>query len=165
MTEPRVDMTTPALRQVSRVLVVDSDDRVLLLRFRLRDGREVWIPPGGGVEAGETLVEAALREVREETTIVLDGPLSVAWSRGTHYFGRDVLESYFLARVSATPDIALEPVPGGPADLLEYRWWTGEEIAADDSGVEFTPPDLASRLSELLAERVLSEPARPPTTE
>ena len=157
-------MTTPALREVARVLIVDPLDRLLLLRFRLRDGREVWIPPGGGVEAGESPDEAGRREVLEETAVALDGLLPLVWQRTTHYFERDVLESYF-ARVSATPHVALEPVPGGPADLLEYRWWTGEEIAADESVIEFTPPDLASRLSELLAERVLSEPARPPTTE
>ena len=144
-------MADSELRRVSRVLIVDPLDRVLLLHFRLWDGGEVWIPPGGGVEAGESPEEAARREVREEAAIALDGPLSVAWERSTHYFGRDVLETYFLARVEATPEIVLEPVPGGPADLLECRWWSAAEVAMDESGVEFTPLDLAGDLDRLLA--------------
>ena len=152
-------MATPALRQVSRVLIVDPRDRVLLLRYRLRDGREVWIPPGGGVEEGETVEEAGRREVREECAIALDGPLSLAWMRTTHYFQRDVLESCFLARLGETPEVVAEPEPGAPAELLEFRWWTADEMAADDSSVEFTPPDIASRLEAVLAARVSPEPA------
>jgi len=144
-------MTTPAVRQVSRVLILDPDNRVLLLRYRLRDNREVWIPPGGGVEAGESSEEAARREVLEECAIALDPPLSVAWARTTHYFGRDVLETYFLARLGETPGVLATPEPGAPAELLEYRWWTVDEIAADESGVELTPPDLGARLGGLLA--------------
>ncbi|MDP3711285.1 MAG: NUDIX domain-containing protein [Mycobacteriales bacterium] len=59
MTEP-----SASVRAVSGVLALDADERILLVR-RADDG--TWGLPGGGVEVGETWLEAAVRECREET--------------------------------------------------------------------------------------------------
>jgi len=48
-------------------LVVDEEGRVLLIRARDLRGRPVWTLPKGAPASGESSVEAALREVREET--------------------------------------------------------------------------------------------------
>lgn len=53
-------------RLVTRVLVRDENHRFLLVRNRDQD---FWYPPGEGVEPGETLAEAAVREVLEETGV------------------------------------------------------------------------------------------------
>lgn len=45
------------------------EGRVLLVRRGKAPGRGMWSPVGGKVEFGETLAEAALREVREETAV------------------------------------------------------------------------------------------------
>ncbi len=42
-------------------------DSILMVRHIHEDGRDYWTMPGGAVEAGESLVEAAAREVLEET--------------------------------------------------------------------------------------------------
>jgi len=46
--------------------IVFSEDRQKVLLIRRRDV-PVWVLPGGGIEAGESLQEAAVREMREET--------------------------------------------------------------------------------------------------
>ena len=59
----------------TRTMVLKDEDRhVLLVRHSYAPG---WILPGGGVERGEGLCEAAVRELREEAAIVATGDLSL----------------------------------------------------------------------------------------
>ncbi|MCP4422926.1 MAG: NUDIX domain-containing protein [Chloroflexi bacterium] len=56
-------------------LIILCDDHILLIRRR-RNGRSYYVIPGGGVEAGESLAQAAIREAREETGLEIElGPL------------------------------------------------------------------------------------------
>jgi 8-oxo-dGTP diphosphatase len=50
---------------VSTAIIV-HDGRVLMARRRQQEGKLLWAFPGGGIEAGESPEEAAVREVAEE---------------------------------------------------------------------------------------------------
>lgn len=53
-------------KRVGALIIVN--ERILLIH-RFRDDQEYWVLPGGGVEDDETLEEALLREVKEETSL------------------------------------------------------------------------------------------------
>lgn len=53
-------------RTSARAIIIDGD-RILLVH-RVKNGREYYIFPGGGIEPGETLTEATVREAKEETS-------------------------------------------------------------------------------------------------
>ena len=59
---PEANSIVPAVSAI----VADEDDRILLI---LRTDNNYWSIPGGGINPGETIKEAAVREVMEETGI------------------------------------------------------------------------------------------------
>ncbi|MFD9269368.1 NUDIX hydrolase [Streptomyces goshikiensis] len=143
-------------RKVSRVILLDPEDRILLLHgFEPGDPSEDWwFTPGGGLEGAETREEAALRELAEETGIkdVELGP--VLWHRycSFPFDGRrwEQDEWYFLAR---TRTVRAETVMGGLTELERRsvsgaRWWTSEELLAAHETVY--PTKLAGLLRTLL---------------
>ncbi|GAA2193163.1 NUDIX hydrolase [Streptomyces bangladeshensis] len=142
-------------RWTSRVLLVDEDDRLLLLcgRDPRRTGARWWFTVGGGVEPGENYVQAAVREVWEETELSLPAArLSpVVWTRQTIFSvdGQvfDQYEEYRLARVAASEvcgmNIRTEEARYG------HRWWSTAELAITAETVR--PKRMASLLPGLLA--------------
>lgn len=137
-------------RKVARVILLDPEDRILLLHgFEPGDpANDWWFTPGGGLEAAETREQAALRELAEETGItdVELGP--VLWHRycSFPFDGRrwEQDEWYFLARTTQTATVL-----GGLTELERRsvsgtRWWTSEELLAAHETVYPT------RLAELL---------------
>jgi 8-oxo-dGTP diphosphatase len=56
------------------------DGRVLIVRRARAPARGIYTLPGGGVELGETLEEAVVREIREETALEIE-PIALAGYR------------------------------------------------------------------------------------
>lgn len=141
-------------RPAARVLCLDAARRLLLLRWRdPADGSLVWEPPGGGIEAGETPLAAARRELAEETGLDPDAVLdqSVPVERDFHWNGRRFAgrEHFFVAYFSGDEPALTR---GGlrvdeQANLDTYVWATVDEIAELSDPVE--PPGLGDILDSL----------------
>lgn len=58
-------------KRIRAASVLIQGDHVLLMH-RIKNGKEYYVFPGGGVESGELIEEAALRELLEETSVKAD---------------------------------------------------------------------------------------------
>lgn len=112
---------------VAAVLPV-HDGRVLLLRRAIAPRAGTWVFPGGFVEWGETVEEAAIREAAEETGITVElGPVLGVYSRP----GPGVVVVVYEGRVDS-PHV----VPGREA--LEARWFAPHEIPWEELAFDTT---------------------------
>lgn len=154
--------STIPVRPTARVLLLDRADRILLMNGRLpgspeRDG--AWFTIGGGVEPGETWLEAAAREIVEETGITAFDLGPIVWTReGVLNIPRPVMfdERYVVARCEGC-EPSREGWHAHETDLIDdIRWWTAPDLAATRDPV--FPPGLAQRLPAILAGHYPPEP-------
>jgi 8-oxo-dGTP diphosphatase len=106
--------------------IIIENERILLVKRGHPPLLGEWSIPGGVLEVGEMLREAAVREAREETGLVVEpGELLGVFDRVVRADGRVlyhyVLIDFLCRRVSG------EPCCGTDAD--EVRWFTREEVA------------------------------------
>jgi 8-oxo-dGTP diphosphatase len=158
-------VTDPAaglrIREAVRALVIDPEERILLVRFEFPTATR-WALPGGGIEPGETHLDALRRELREEVGLVDAEIGPQIWHRlhivpflNGEFDGQR--ERIFLIRSGA-----FEPAPQLTWEQMnaefvhELRWWTLAEIAASDA--HFVPGDLHLLLTTLLRDGPPSDP-------
>ncbi|MGX7707709.1 NUDIX hydrolase [Methylobacterium sp. Gmos1] len=146
--------TTPAPlreRPAARLLVLDGEHRLLLFRFAFRTGalagEAYWATPGGGVEAGESFAEAAVRELREETGLPCSGTAPMLGERVFPMKMPDgewvrARERFFAVRAGSD----LLTRDGWTAHevevLAEHRWWTRDELVTP--GAQVYPEDIVA---------------------
>jgi len=140
------DTTGLRIREAVRALVVDPDQRVLLVRFEFPAGTR-WALPGGGLEPGETAHDGLRREMLEE--IGLADPVIGAhlWSRlhvipfiDMPFDGQREQIYEVLGPAEFEPHPQFSWAQLNAEHLFEIRWWTLAELAASDA--TFVPRSL-----------------------
>lgn len=169
------ETTTPPrpaapVRRSARVLLLGTDDSLLLFRGHLDPARpdagHCWFTPGGSVDDGESLREAAARELAEETGLRVApevlGPLvartsgyaELPWASGVF---EDV---FFLHRVAPYPVDTSGFKEHEHASVTGHRWWPVDELATTAETV--FPYGLPPLLADLRDGRTPSVPVQLP---
>ncbi len=130
-------------RRAVRVLVLDEADRMLLFQdsdLGLDPVTHWWMTPGGGVDPGESDLEAGVRELWEETGLVvtdadLVGPLLTRTV--VHGYSDkvvDQVEVFYVVRVPAFEVDTAAHTEEEQLTVADIRWWTLADLAttADD---------------------------------
>jgi 8-oxo-dGTP pyrophosphatase MutT (NUDIX family) len=136
------------IRQTARALLLDPDDRLLLICYqaardlpgRAPGDRAFWYTPGGGLEEGESFEQAVVRELEEEVGVsgVPVGTLVAIWQAPVHLFIRPTQQDarFFVMRApSAAIDTRLlQETEMDP--VLDVRWFSLDELVALKEPIE-----------------------------
>jgi len=112
-------------------LLLNSGDRILVVKGLISDGR--WGLPGGGLHRGEEPVIGLLRELREETGLVLEpGSIKSLGIRPYSHNGFRFQCHYFSASLPDT--VAVHP----RLEVIETRWLNKRELNDKNSSPDFS---------------------------
>jgi ADP-ribose pyrophosphatase YjhB (NUDIX family) len=124
-------------RLAVRALIL-SEGRLLLVNAYPGGASDLWCAPGGGVEAGTALAENLVREVREETGLVVRvGALAIVNEYADPERGFHQVELLYRCEIE---EGALDSGWHDPAHVVtERRFFARSELA----GLRFKPDSLA----------------------
>lgn len=149
------------IRQAVRALILDPDDRVLLVRFEFPDSGTKWALPGGGIEAGETDHDALRREIHEEVGAPDYEIGPHIWTRlhiipffdGSHDGQRERIHLVRAPGFDPAPALSWEQL--NAEFVFELRWWRLDEL---HQAQPCAPAALAHHVTALLRDGPPNQP-------
>lgn len=109
-------------------VVVEKDGKYLLVQEAKESCRGKWNLPAGILDPGETLIEAAKREAREETGCEIE-PTAVC------QIGNRVLEDGLFVSVIFAARLLREEIAFDTDEILDVKWFSYDEIVAMKSKI------------------------------
>ena len=151
----------PWRRQTTRVLPVDPQGRVLLLHGwdPHHPDQPFWFTIGGGAEGGESLPEAAAREMREEVGIsddpaclgepIAQNMVEFSWA------GYDIIQHQtFYAVLIESADVSLDGLDEWErASTDAYGWLSADDLGPDKPPADPGLPDLIRAAVAIVRDR------------
>ena len=108
-----------------RAMVIDPQDRIFLIKHSYVDG---WHLPGGGVETGETMLEALSRELAEEGNIVM----SAAPRLHGVFFNKRVSRRDHVA-LYIVRDFRQDSIPQANHEIIGHGFYARNALPEDTS--------------------------------
>ena len=127
-------MTSP---RIAARAVILHDDRLLLVNAYADANSTLWCAPGGGVEKGSSIPDNLIREVHEETGLIISvGPPCLINEFHDPKTGFHQIEVFFRCKITQG---RLDPDWQDPERIVDRRRWvTREEMA----GLRYKPDSL-----------------------
>lgn len=104
-------------------VVIEKNGKYLLVQEAKESCRGKWNLPAGHLDPGETMADGAKREAKEETGCEVE-------LTGVCQIGSRVKENEVFASVIFTTKLMREEIEFDPAEILDAKWFSYEEILA-----------------------------------
>ena len=132
------------IKKIATCLVVDSDGFILVLYLNDHPhfGNDIDLP-GGTLDPGETSLQTAVREVREEAGIVIPEGAASLLHEGVEYSRHNTYYALYLYNVSTRPDVTLSWEHGS------YEWVDVATFLRESRAVTDTYMHMAADMVEV----------------
>lgn len=102
--------------------LIEHDGKFLLVK--LNYAHKMWTIPGGGVNKGETFLNAAVREAKEETGLAVFNPVFIGYYKNAREYKRDTVEVYLAT--TNKKEFKLDPI-----EIQKAAWFKEGDLPKD----------------------------------